>query len=53
MTVVQAPVCPSSPAELDTESGRLVTVLLTIEGPQVFDLFSVSWSSKVFGEVGA
>jgi hypothetical protein len=52
MTAIQAPVRPSSPAELGTDRGRLVFWLLTIEGVLAFDLFSVSWGSDVFGEVG-
>jgi len=52
MTVIQSPVCPSSPAKLDPERGRLVFWLLTIEGALGFDLLSVTWRSKIFGEVG-
>jgi len=52
MTPNQAPIRPSSPAELDTERGRLDIWLFTIEGALVFDLCSVSWRSKMFGEVG-
>jgi hypothetical protein len=51
MTAIQAPVHPSSPAELGTKRGRLVFWLWTIEGVLGFNMFSVSWESKVFGEV--
>jgi len=53
MTAIQAPVWPSSTAELGTGRGRLVFWLLTIEGALVFDLFLVSLVSKVFREVSA
>ena len=53
MTAIQSPVRPSSPAELDTERVKLVFWLLNIEGALAFDLFSISWRSKVFGEVGS
>ena len=53
MTASQAPVRPSSPAELGTKRGRLDFWLLTIEGALAFDLYSGSCGSKVFGEDGA
>jgi hypothetical protein len=52
MTAVQAHVRPATPAELGTERCTLVFCLLAIEGVLAFNLCSVSWGRKVFGEVG-
>jgi len=52
MTAIQAEICPSSPAELDSERGNLMFWWLTVEGAMAFGLFSVSWRCNVFGEVG-
>jgi len=46
MTAIQPPVHPFSPAELDTERGKLVFWLLSIEGALAFGLCSISWRSK-------
>jgi len=51
MTAIQAPIAPSSHAELGTKGGRLGVWLLTVDGALEFDLFSVSWQSNVFWKV--
>ena len=50
-TAIQSQICPSSHTELATKGGKIVIWLLSIEGVLSFDVFSVSWRSKLCGEV--
>ena len=51
MTAIDTSIRPVSPAGPGHERADLVLWLLTVEGELASDLFSISSTSKVFGEV--